>query len=124
MGFGQIEQLVNLLIGGNLSEKLKDDPAAIATYLSALDAYARRALVYPAVVDRPEDVTDEDAHIFIDDLDDEDKQVLLNWNGGEEATRDAVAFRDGSGMQDQAVEPLPDGDGAGAAPEPIAGAAA
>jgi hypothetical protein len=92
-------------------------PEQQRAFRAALDAVARLALLRPAVVDRPEEVEDDDEQVYIGDLRLGDKLALaLHLNGGAEAERLAT-FPDRPGGAAAGVEPLPDGADAGPAPQ-------
>lgn len=89
----------------------------LASIMQFAETVTRACLVDPVVVDRPEDVTDDDHQVYIGDIVADDRMAILNWLNGGEVAEQARSFRDETGGQDAAVEPLPDGEDAGAAAE-------
>jgi len=116
MDFGQLQAMAaRMAMEGTSGATLLADPEGRTAYLSLLDACARRMLVRPKVVDRPEDVLDPDRQVCIDDIDEEDRQYLFLWNQGlvddaeaEEATADTAAFPDDAGSEAAGLDAVPD----------------
>lgn len=99
-------------------DRLMKDRTSREAYQSLLEAVTRRVLVRPRVVDRQEDVKDPARHVWIDDIDFEDRQHLWAWNQidpddeeGKEAADDALAFLPDEGGTAPSVQPVQDGDG-------------
>lgn len=122
--FGTLQAAaVKLTESGGDGNALLSDPDGQAAYARLLDAVTRRMLMRPRVVDRAEDVKDPERQVWIDDIDDEDKQALFLWNQGagdaeaEEVADDALAFPDDAGGAASGLQPVRDGHGDGAAAE-------
>jgi hypothetical protein len=94
---------------------LLKEPAMRDGLFSMLDAYARACLLRPKVVDAPEQVLDRERQVWIEEIDDEDKQFLMTWSQGGEAAEEATTFPDAAadagadGSATAGVEPVPDG---------------
>lgn len=122
--FGTLQAAAaKLMEGGGDGNALLSDPDGQAAYARLLDACVRRMLIRPRVVEREQDVKDPARQVWIDDIDDEDKQALFLWNQGqgdaeaEEVADDALAFPVDAGGAASGLQPVRDGEGTGAAAE-------
>ncbi len=90
------------------------DPEMRDGLFSMLDAYTRACLLRPRVVDSPEQVIDPAKQVWIEMIDEEDKQYLMTWSQGGAAAEEAADFpseESGTGPDigaAESVEPVPD----------------
>lgn len=117
----QDQSFIQFLVGQFMAVAGAGDGAVSATtnghvMAEMVNAYARAALVRPAVVATAAEVIDDEEQVYLPDIPMPDRVHIMAWAQGAEAARAALAFRDQAGGAGAAVEPVSDGADAGAAP--------